>query len=341
MVKTYEETGAGHAAKTSATRELVRGITFKRRGFGRPLGPVGHFTGFVSLGEYALSLCTDGVGTKLIVASEMKKWDTVGIDCVAMNVNDTVAMGAEPIAFVDYFASEKYDKEVARQIGVGLNSGAREANVSIIGGETALLPEIVRGFDLAGSCLGIVKKDKIIDGSNIRQGHIIIGLRSSGIHSNGLSLARRVFKEAGLGLDDRLSGLNKKIGEYLLQPTMIYVRPILSVLESATVSGMIHVTGGGLRNFARLSKSVDFVIDKPIEPQPVFKAIQSLAGIDDREMFQTFNMGMGYAIIAPEDERDSILRRLSRNVQAKVVGHAERGDGSVALEPLDLHFHGY
>ena len=162
MVKTYAEAGVDQSRKASHISAIVEQLTYKRKGKGRPATRIGHFTGLIENGKQALSLCTDSVGTKLIVASQMRKWDTVGIDCVAMNVNDMVCIGAEPLAFVDYVAVEKYDEEIARQIGIGLNEGARQANVSIIGGEVAILPEVVRDFDLAGTCLGIVEKSKII-----------------------------------------------------------------------------------------------------------------------------------------------------------------------------------
>ncbi len=340
MVRTYAEAGVSQDEKAAHIAALVSGLTYRRRGRGRPLTRIGHFTGLVDFGKYALSLCTDGVGTKLIVASDMRKWDTVGIDCVAMNVNDMVCIGAEPLAFVDYFAIESYDREVARQIGIGLNRGARMANVSIIGGEVALLPEIVRNYDLAGTCFGIVDKRKVIDGRSIRPGDVIIGLPSTGIHSNGLTLARRLLQEAALTVFDPVGASSERWGPTLLEPTAIYVRPVLRALKAATVHGMAHITGGGLRNLVRLKAGVEFRIAEPLEPPRVFRELQALGGIEDAEMYQTFNMGMGFAIVAPERGADTIMRALRPEVRAKVVGVVEKGRG-VSVPSLGIHWESY
>lgn len=340
MVKTYAEAGVSQDEKAAHIAALVSGLTYRRRGTGRPLTKIGHFTGLVEFGKYALSLCTDGVGTKLIVASEMRKWDTVGIDCVAMNVNDMICIGAEPIAFVDYFAIEAYDQEVARQIGIGLNAGAKMANVSIIGGEVAVLPEVIKGFDLAGTCFGIVEKRKAIDGRAIRPGDVIIGLPSRGIHSNGLTLARRLLREAALTVFDPVGGTNERWGPTLLEPTAIYVKPVLRALSTGTIHGMAHITGGGVRNIVRLKPTVEFRITDPLEPQTLFQELQALGGIAASEMYQTFNMGTGYVMVAPEDDAKPILQALRPQVKAQVIGDVQRGRG-VTLPSLDLHWDSY
>ncbi len=340
MVKTYAEAGVSQDEKAAHIAALVSAMTYRRRGAGRPLTRIGHFTGLVEFGRYALSLCTDGVGTKLIVASEMRKWDTVGVDCVAMNVNDMICIGAEPVAFVDYFAIEGYDHEVARQIGVGLNEGARQANVTIIGGEVAVLPEIIKGFDLAGTCFGVVEKRKAIDGRAVRPGDVIIGLPSRGIHSNGLTLARRILRDASLTVFDPVGATDDRWGPALLQPTAIYVKPVLRALRKGTVHGMAHITGGGVRNIVRLKSNVEFRITQPLEPPPVFRELQALGGIESSEMYQTFNMGMGYAIVAPEDDAKDIVRALRPEVRAAVVGEVATGRG-VSVPSLDLHWDSY
>lgn len=340
MVKTYAEAGVSQDEKAAHIAALVSGLTYRRRGSGRPLTRIGHFTGLVDFGKYALSLCTDGVGTKLIVASEMRKWDTVGIDCVAMNVNDMICIGAEPVAFVDYFAIESYDREVARQIGIGLNAGARMANVSIIGGEVAVLPEVIKGFDLAGTCFGIVENGKAIDGRSVRPGDTIIGLPSRGIHSNGLTLARRLLRDAALTVFDPVGATDERWGPALLEPTAIYVKPVLRALRRAEVHGMAHITGGGVRNLVRLKPSVEFRITDPLEPQRLFLELQALGGIAASEMYQTFNMGMGYAIVAPEAEAKVILRALRPEIKARVIGDVQKGRG-VSLPGLDLHWDTY
>ncbi len=340
MVRTYAEAGVSQDEKAAHIAALVSALTYRRRGVGRPLTRIGHFTGLVEFGKYALSLCTDGVGTKLIVASEMRKWDTVGIDCVAMNANDMICIGAEPVAFVDYFAIESYDREVARQIGIGLDAGARMANVSIIGGEVAVLPEIIKGFDLAGTCFGVVEKRKAIDGRAIRPGDVILGLPSRGIHSNGLTLARRLLRDAALTVFDPVGATTERWGPALLEPTAIYVRPVLRALRRGRVHGMAHITGGGVRNIVRLKPTVEFRILDPLEPQTLFGELQALGAIEASEMYQTFNMGMGFAIVAPEDDAKAIVHALRPDVRARIVGDVQKGRG-VSLPSLDLHWDTY
>jgi phosphoribosylformylglycinamidine cyclo-ligase len=327
MVKTYAEAGVDLDAKQRQVEALVSTLRFKRRGTGRPFGGIGAFTGSVSFGEHVLSLCTDSVGTKILVAAELGKWDTIGIDCVAMNANDMITAGIEPIAFVDYVAVDRYDEEVARQIGIGLNRGAEMANLTIVGGEIAVVPEIVRGYDLAGTCLGIARKKDVIDGRRVRAEDAIVGVASTGIHSNGLTLARRVFRDGGIALGDDLPGGSGTVGEGLLEPTATYVRPVMKAVRRHEIHGMANITGGGLRNLVRMKKGLEFRVTDPMKPPPIFTAIQDLAGIDDAEMYQTFNMGMGYAIVAPEDEASGIIRDL-RPHAAKVVGEVARGRGA-------------
>lgn len=339
MVRTYAEAGVDIDAKSAQVRALVTQLKFRRRGVGRPWGPKGHFAGLVDMGRFALGLTTDSVGTKLFIANEMRKWDTVGIDCVAANVNDMLCLGAEPIAFVDYIAIDTQDPELPRQVGLGLDEGAREANVTIVGGELAVLPELVNGFDLAGTCFGVVDKKKVIDGRSIRPGHRIIGVPSSGMHCNGYTLVRRVLRDAALTVIDGVPKSDRLWGETLLTPTRIYVRPILHAIRRAPVSGLANITGGGLRNFLRLRSGVEFRITDPLPPFPEFLAIQALAGVDDHEMFQTFNMGMGFAAIAPPKSVDKILESLAR-MRARVVGEVERGEG-VVLADRNLRYTEY
>lgn len=340
MVRTYAEAGVSQDEKAAHIAALVSGLTFKRRGFGRPIGGIGHFTGLVDFGKYALSVCTDGVGTKLLVADEMRRWDTVGIDCVAMNVNDTICVGAEPLAFVDYVAIESYDREKVRQIGIGLNRGATAANVSLVGGEVAVLPEIVRGYDLAGTCVGVVEKRRIVHGRAIRPGDVIIGLESTGIQSNGLTLARRVLRDADVTLLEKVGGTSRPWGEELLVATAIYVKPVLRALRRATIHGMANITGGGVRNLARLKPTVEFRLTDPIDPQPVFRDLQTLGGIEDREMYQTFNMGMGFAIVVAEAESKDVLRAVRPEGRAHIVGEVRRGRG-VTVPDLGLSWESY
>lgn len=300
------------------------------------LSAVGYKSDKVKLNGYKLVLCTDGVGSKVIIANEMQKWDTVGIDCMAMNVNDALCMGARPLAFVDYLAIEKTDPEMAEEIGKGLKKGADIAGIPIIGGETATLPEIIRGFDLAGTCVGVVEHElpkKIVPGD------VIIGLRSSGLHSNGYTLARKVFTENGYSYHDTFPGIGGKIGDALLIPTQIYVKEMLKLMESVEVKGISHITGSGLRKMKRMSHEVCFSIDEPFEPQKIFKVIKELGNISDEEMYQTFNMGMGMAVVVDKkdvDEAISVLRKHSE-AEVKVVGSVKEGEG-VEVPSLGLKY---
>jgi phosphoribosylformylglycinamidine cyclo-ligase len=325
---TYAKAGVDIKKESETIETLISQIKGGGKGFGKPLDLPGHYTGLVDFGDFALSMCTDGVGSKVLIANALKKWDTVGIDCIAMNVNDMICIGAKPIAFVDYFAVEKHDKKVAKEIGKGLAKGAETAGVSIIGGETTTLPEIVKGFDLAGTCLGYVEKSKIITGKDITPGDVIIGLRSSGIHSNGLTLARKIVKSKKLTYNHNFPGTKIKIGEELLKPTRIYVKEILEVLKKFEVKGMAHITGGGLRNLPRLKRGVEFRIKSPLKPQEVFSILQKLGNVKEMEMYQTFNMGMGFCIIAEKGETEGILKLLKGKVEAKIVGEVTRGDGA-------------
>ncbi|MDH3364916.1 MAG: phosphoribosylformylglycinamidine cyclo-ligase [Thermoplasmata archaeon] len=335
---TYAKAGVDIDKKSDSIAALVGQLAFRRKGFGKPLKLEGHFAGLIDFGDMALTLCTDGVGTKLIVAGEMRKWDTVGIDCIAMNVNDTICAGAEPIAFVDYIAMDKPDSKVTAQIGAGLETGARMANMTIVGGEIAVLPEIVNGLDLAGTCLGVVEKKRLITGKDVGPGDVLIGLPSTGVHSNGLTLARKVVCANGLTMKSRVKGLRRSIGAELLQPTEIYVGRVLDILDDFDVHGMANITGGGLRNLLRLRKGTGFEIDAPMRPHPVFGVLQELGGISDKEMYQTFNMGMGFSIVASDTDSDDVVKALGKG--AKVIGRAVKG-GCVKVPSLSIEYNRY
>ncbi len=199
---TYAGSGVDIQKEDEAVDALAGMLSFARTGMGAPIGGIGHFGGLVEFGEHALCLCTDGVGSKVEIANAIQKWDTVGIDCMAMNVNDALCVGAEPIAFVDYLAVEDPDPKQTQQIGAGLARAAEMANVSMIGGETASLPGIIKGFDLAGTCLAVAKRDDLVTGEAIQPGDVLIGLASSGIHSNGYTLARNAIESAGHAYTD-------------------------------------------------------------------------------------------------------------------------------------------
>ncbi len=337
---TYVKSGVDIFKEEKAIKGILSNIKFQRKGIGKPLG--GHYAGMIEFGEYALVLCTDGVGSKVKIASEIGKWDTIGIDCIAMNVNDAICVGAEPVAFVDYLAIDDPIEEITKEIGKGLAKGAELANISIIGGETASLPEIIRGFDLAGTCLAYVNKDEIITGEKITPGDVVLGLASTGLHSNGYTLARKVIQDKGLSYHDKFpdgSYPSKKIGEVLLNPTQIYVKETLELLKKVKVHGIAHITGGGLRNLPRINKNVKFLIDNSFEPQSIFKFLQEYGNIENKEMYQTFNMGMGLIIVVAEEDAERSLKILKTHSKSKVkeVGKIEKGS-RVVLEKLDLKF---
>ncbi len=335
---TYAKAGVDIDKKSQSISALVEHLKFKRKGFGKPLDLPGHFTGLIDLGDVALTLATDGVGTKLLVADEMRKWDTIGIDCIAMNVNDTICVGAEPIAFVDYIAIDEPDEKRTAEIGKGLEVGARLSNMTIVGGEIAVLPELVKGFDLAGTCLGVVDKDRVVTGQRVRPGDAIIALPSSGIHSNGLTLARKIVERSGAGYRKKVKGLPRPMGMELLEPTTIYVKQVLGILNRHEVHGMANITGGGLRNLLRLKKGVGFEIEDPVRPNAVFSVLQELGGVSDKEMYQTFNMGMGYSMVVPGGEADACVRIAGKG--AKVVGHVVKKEG-VRVPALGLEYKVY
>ena len=310
---TYRESGVDIDLEATAIKSLIKNLTFRRKGSYKMTGSLGHFAGLIDFGETALALTTDGVGTKMLVADKMQNWSTVGIDCVAMNVNDLYVMNMEPVAFVDYIATDLLSVEKMAQIGIGLNEGARQANIDIVGGETASLRGLVNGLDLAGTCLGIQKKDKIIDGSKISPGDKILGVPSAGVHSNGFSLARAVVEKYA-DYSDRLKN-GRTLGEELLIPTRIY-HESLDVTSTCTVHGMCHITGGGLLNLTRLSR-YGFRIDAPVTPPEIFSWIQKTGDISTIEMFRTFNMGMGYVYIVPPE----CVTRVQKAIRGvKIVG---------------------
>jgi phosphoribosylformylglycinamidine cyclo-ligase len=334
---TYAQTGVDIHREDKAIEALAGMVNFQRAGFGAPLGRIGHFAGLVDFGaEHALVLCTDGVGSKVEIANAIRKWDTVGIDCVAMNVNDCICVGAEPLAFVDYLAVQDPDPELTRQVGVGLNEGCRQGNCSLIGGETASLPGIIKGFDLAGTCLGFGRKADLVDGSKIKPGDVLIGLASTGIHSNGYSLARKAFESKGHKYTDAWpwkedkAYAGKSIGEVLLEPTRIYVREVISLLKSGIpVHGLSHITGSGLRKLRRINQGVRYDIRDPLPVHPVFRRVQELGKVADAEMYKTFNMGMGFVVVVPAKHAKAAVEHLRKAVgyEVKVVGQVAKGSG--------------
>jgi len=290
-----------------------------------------------------LLACTDGVGTKVKLAVETGVYDTIGIDLVAMNVNDLVVQGGEPLIFLDYIACAKLEPEILERIVKGIADACKHCGAALLGGETAEMPDVYAPgeIDLAGFAVGVAELDRVADPSRVEPGDIVIGLESDGVHSNGYSLARRVVREAGLSLNKVYKDLDAKrtLGEVLLQPTRLYARPIVRMTKRYTVkkivTGMAHITGGGLEgNLARaLHKKVDAVIDpKSWTPHPIFPFLQHHGGVSDEEMRRVFNMGIGYCVIVRPAFASSVVKQLKRlGERPVVIGKIEKGKGAVRL----------
>jgi phosphoribosylformylglycinamidine cyclo-ligase len=333
MSDAYSRVGVDQSAADSAVAGLVRalgGIDLGRPSLQVPLP--GHYASVIRIDERTgVALSTDGVGTKLLVAEELERFDTVGIDCVAMNVNDVICVGAEPLAMLDYIAVPSADPGVCEQIGVGLARGAELAGIEIPGGELAQLGSLVSSVDLSGACFGTVALDRIVDGAAVQPGDSVIGLPSSGLHSNGYTLARSALE--GLPLDQDPDGLlGRPLGEELLEPTEIYVKPIVELLRSEVeVRGLAHLTSGGLGNLLRLAAEVGYEIDAPLPVPPVFGLIQERGGVSDEEMHEVFNMGCGFcAVIAAEDEAAALSLLRIHYPAAQRIGRAVEGVGEIS-----------
>lgn len=289
----------------------------------------GHYAGLVRIGnKRLLALHTDGVGTKVLVAQEMRKFSTIGIDCVAMNVNDVVCVGAEPLAIVDYIALSDPNESLVAEIIKGLTEGAKQASVAIIGGETAIMPDVVDGkgknaFDLAASCVGIVDENKLVLAKSMRKDDVIIGLHSSGIHSNGLTLARKVLLKQH-GIREKLPNSSKSIGMMLLTPTKIYSPAIMQILnDGSKITGLAHITGGAFGKITRLTlgRNLGFDIENLPEPPEIFGLIQEEGRISKKEMYRTFNMGIGFCVISRKSDVSEIIRSFdSLGIESNKIG---------------------
>lgn len=299
----------------ASTHNLQKNIKVKH-GFG-------HYAGIVNVADnITLAMHTDGVGTKVLIANMMKKYDTVGIDCVAMNVNDIICIGATPISFVDYIAANKNDKKIFTQIARGLVKGAKLAQTPIVGGETAIMPDLFAGkkfsFDLSGMVVGMLPKRKLVLGNSISKGDVIIGIKSSGLHSNGYSLARKVLLSK-YSIKDKIKGIGV-LGNALLIPTQIYVKPILEVIKKCKVHGLAHITGGSFTKLLRLKK-IGYNLDSLPEPPQVMQLIEDL-GVKSDEMYKTFNMGVGFCVIAPKNEAANIESIITKHkISCQQIGN--------------------
>jgi len=343
------ERDVGVAAAGSGLEALLRWVrpTFAYAGSARPALDIGFFANVIPVGpNLGVAIGTDGVGTKLLVAQAAGRFDTVGIDCVAMNVNDVLCVGARPVALVDYVALEELQPEVLDSLGRGLARGCELAGVSCPGGELAQVREMLRGvrpgsaIDLVGTAIGTVALDRVIAGQDVCAGDVLIGLESSGLHSNGFTLARRaLLEEGGLALDAHVPELGCTLAEELLRPTRIYVEPVLALLDSRLpIHALAHITGDGLFNLVRTVRAVGFDVERWPEPPPIFALVRRLGHVADEEMYRAFNMGIGFALVVAPEGVDRVLSSLAdAGVRTHVLGHAvDDPDRTIRLRPRQL-----
>ncbi|MFB6192508.1 MAG: phosphoribosylformylglycinamidine cyclo-ligase [Haloarculaceae archaeon] len=315
---TYAEAGVDIEASEAATAALVGAVgEFE-----------GDFAGLVDIGDRYLALAADGVGTKLLVAEALDDYSTIGIDLLAMNANDLVAAGVTPVAFVDYLAVEEPDDATAEEIGEGLREGADRAGVALVGGETAVMPEVIRGLDIAGTCAGLADPDDLFAGE-AEVGDALVGFPSSGIHSNGLTLAREAATRAGAYTDPFPGDDDRTVGEVLLEPTRIYT-DLLEDLHAVETRAAAHVTGGGWTNLSRMG-AFRYEVTDPFDPQPVFGFVQEAGAVSDREMHRTFNMGTGFVAACPPADAERLVER----TDGRVIGRVAEGD-EVSIRGLSL-----
>ena len=307
---------------------------------------LGYFANVVDINGAGIAICTDGIGSKALVAQMLNKYDTVGIDCVAMNVNDLVCVGATPSTMVDYIAVEYADPEMLEAIGVGLAEGAKQSKISISGGEIAQLKDIIKGnlkgigFDLAGTAIGNVPLNKINIGKSVEPGDLIIGIASNGIHSNGLTLARHaLFDLAEYDATSEIEELGGSVGRELLKPTYIYVNEALEILKRVDgVSALTHITGDGFLNLTRIQAKVGFVIDNLPKLPSIFSLIKNITRSDNMEMFSVFNMGIGFCIIIRPEHEVTVLDIIeSYGKKCQRIGYiSDSGIGTIKIEEAGI-----
>lgn len=359
----YASSGVDIDLEGAAVASLIGSLQRSTRTTGTPGAPVdlpGGFGGLIEFGDHLLAMATDGVGSKLQIATAVKNWDSVGIDCMAMNVNDLLCVGAEPIAFVDYIAVPKPDPEVHAAVGASLAKACELANVTLAGGETASLPGIVTELDLSGTALGFLGKGSAITGERLESGDVLIGLPSSGIHSNGFSLVRNIVTTMGLLYTDscpfettftnRILPSKPTLADVLLIPTRIYCTSVVGLLNHLkesqgsvhAVHGIAHITGGGLSNLLRLHDKLGWHIDSPMSIPPEFTWLQNQGNVTDLEMHRTFNMGLGMVLAVEKEQADSILEFVQQyEPAAAIIGHVNDNGHKVTHANPEILFEHY
>ena len=342
---TYAEVGVNNKEIDLVHRVIGSHIqrTHKNTNMGRVLSGFGHYAGLVDIGSCILALHSDGVGTKLLIAQAMNDFSTIGIDCIAMNVNDLICVGSAPFAFLDYIAISKPDPRVLSAITDSLAKGAEEAGVAIVGGETAIVPDLLsKGYnknsiELSGTAVGFVKKrTELVLGDRIVKGDIILGVESSGLHANGFTLVRKTLSKQDL--HKRAGNLERSLGDELLTPTRIYVRPIIDLFRlGVEVHGIAHITGGSFTKLRRINDRVNYRLDSMPDPPEIFKLIKLKGKIRFAEMHRTFNMGIGLCIIAPPTSVEEIVSTFDKyKMKVSKIGVIEKpGTGEVSCGVLN------
>ena len=349
MVEGYEDAGVRDQQEALSAVARHLGPTFSFAQGVEVLTEFGHYAAVMRIRpDLALAVCTDGVGSKTVIASAMNRYDTIGFDCMAMNVNDLICVGARPLAMVDYLGVHTLNESAVDQILQGLGAAAKEAAVAVPGGELAQLPDVIgsdgRGpgdptaFDLVGSSIGTLHPDELLLGDRVSEGQVLIGVRSSGLHSNGFTLARRVFRDAGLSYEDHVPELGCALGDELLRPTEIYVRAVVGLWnEGIRPAAIAHITGDGLLNLCRLNRTVGYTVSDPLEPQPIFELIADLGSVPAAEMYEVFNMGIGLVLVVePSDAAGAIDAISARGHEVGIIGSVTAEAGRVELERAGL-----
>ena len=331
MAITYKKAGVDISEIKKSQRAIGKLIesTHNLQKMAKMTHGFGHYAGIVEIpGGKLLATHTDGVGTKVIISNMLKKYDTIGIDCIAMNVNDIICIGATPISFVDYIAANKNDQKIFKQIVSGLVKGAKKSAVPIVGGETAIMSDLISGkgfgFDLAGMVVGILSKKEMVLGDKIKPNDVIIGIQSSGLHSNGYSLARKALLTK-YSIKDNIKGVGN-LGNTLLRPTEIYVKPVLEALKKCKINGLAHITGGAFTKLLRL-KQIGYHLDNMPKTPALMQLIED-TGVKNEEMYKTFNMGIGFCIITPEKQVKKIHKIFNKHkMKSYEIGRISKNKG--------------
>lgn len=341
---TYAQAGVRQDEVAVALGRLLAGARYSAPpSSGKVLKLPGHYAGLLRIGRETVAITTDNVGTKLLLARTLDRWEEVGEDVVAVNVNDLAAVGARPSALVDYIAVQTPIPYIFEGIGRGIGRGLKEARCNLVGGESSVVPDLVKSVDLSGTALGFFPPGRApVTGAGLKPGDALIGLPSSGFHANGYTLLRRLIEEYSIEITEPLPGDTVTLGHRLLAPTRIYTRPVEALCDAGLALGLAHISGRGVRNLVRLNGKVQFTLDDLPEPTGIFRWIRELSQLSTSELYQTFNMGLGFviAVRAKEVDRALALLRKAGEKGARILGHIDRGRG-VSLGALGVRYDSY